>query len=142
MRRILPLMAGVCLFIAAFAFDGASLGAADSPRLIVTLVVDQMRADYLQVFNKHWRGGFRTLQRDGVRERSLPISRHRDLRRPRDHWHRRAAASPRDDQQHVVGAEGTNADWMLQRSGDDRHHVWPSNSTREQRCSPVGTDAR
>ena len=66
MRRFLPLMAGACLFAAGLGFDGASLRAADSPRLLVTVVVDQLRADYLQVFNKHWRNGFRTLLDQGM----------------------------------------------------------------------------
>jgi predicted AlkP superfamily pyrophosphatase or phosphodiesterase len=66
MRRFLPLMAGACLFAAALEFDGATLRAADSPRLIVTVVVDQLRADYLQQFNKHWRTGFRTLLDQGM----------------------------------------------------------------------------
>jgi len=59
-------MAGACLFVVALAFDGASLRAADSPRLVITVVVDQLRADYLQVFNKHWRNGFRTLLDQGM----------------------------------------------------------------------------
>jgi predicted AlkP superfamily pyrophosphatase or phosphodiesterase len=35
------------------------------PRLVVVLVVDQMRAGYLQTFDRHWRGGFRTLLTEG-----------------------------------------------------------------------------
>jgi predicted AlkP superfamily pyrophosphatase or phosphodiesterase len=66
MRRVVSLIAGTCLFAAALGFDGAALRAADSPRLIVTVVVDQLRADYLQVFNKHWRNGFRTLLDQGM----------------------------------------------------------------------------
>ena len=30
------------------------------------LVVDQMRADYLQTFDRHWHGGFRTLLNEGL----------------------------------------------------------------------------
>jgi predicted AlkP superfamily pyrophosphatase or phosphodiesterase len=59
-------MAAACLFAAALGFDTASLRAADSPRLVVTVVVDQLRADYLQVFNRHWRNGFRTLLDQGM----------------------------------------------------------------------------
>ena len=40
--------------------------AADAPRLLVTVVVDQLRADYLQQFNRHWRHGFRTLLDQGM----------------------------------------------------------------------------
>src|SRR4029453_7410758 len=66
MRRFVPPIAGTCLFAAALGFDTASLRAADSPRLVVTVVVDQLRADYLQVFNRHWRNGFRTLLDQGM----------------------------------------------------------------------------
>ena len=66
MRRFVSLIAAACLFAAALGFDTASLRAADSPRLVVTVVVDQLRADYLQVFNKHWRNGFRTLLDQGM----------------------------------------------------------------------------
>jgi predicted AlkP superfamily pyrophosphatase or phosphodiesterase len=36
------------------------------PKLLVVLVVDQMRADYLQRFDRHWRGGLRTLLDKGL----------------------------------------------------------------------------
>jgi predicted AlkP superfamily pyrophosphatase or phosphodiesterase len=66
MRRFVSLIAAAYLCAAALGFDTASLRAADSPRLLVTVVVDQLRADYLQVFNKHWRNGFRTLLDQGM----------------------------------------------------------------------------
>jgi predicted AlkP superfamily pyrophosphatase or phosphodiesterase len=59
MRRALLLLA---LFIAAFVQPHAQT----PPKLIVVLVVDQMRADYLQRFDRHWRGGFRTLLDKGM----------------------------------------------------------------------------
>lgn len=37
-----------------------------SPRLLVLLVVDQMRADYLSLFKRHWLSGFRTLTTQGA----------------------------------------------------------------------------
>lgn len=36
------------------------------PRLLVVVVVDQLRADYLSQFNDRWRGGFRTLLDEGA----------------------------------------------------------------------------
>src|SRR5689334_17524876 len=36
------------------------------PKLLVVLVVDQLRADYLPRFDRHWHGGFRTLLDKGV----------------------------------------------------------------------------
>ena len=59
MRRALLLLA---VFIAAFAQPHAQT----PPKLIVVLVVDQMRADYLQRFDRHWRSGFRTLLDKGI----------------------------------------------------------------------------
>lgn len=42
------------------------LAAADPPRLVVMLVIDQLRADYLTEFEDRWRGGFRTLLSEGA----------------------------------------------------------------------------
>lgn len=36
------------------------------PRLVVLLVVDQLRADYLTTYAHRWRGGFRTLLEEGA----------------------------------------------------------------------------
>jgi hypothetical protein len=41
-------------------------GQSAPPRLLVILVVDQMRADYLAVFQRHWERGFRRLVTDGA----------------------------------------------------------------------------
>lgn len=49
------------------AIGGAvGLRAQPSPRLLVVVVVDQMRADYLTQFAAHWRGGFKTLLAEGT----------------------------------------------------------------------------
>lgn len=66
MRRVSLVGLAVCLFGAALGLEGGRVRAADRPRLLVTLVVDQMRADYLQVFNRHWQNGFRTLLDQGM----------------------------------------------------------------------------
>jgi predicted AlkP superfamily pyrophosphatase or phosphodiesterase len=39
---------------------------AATPRLVVMLVVDQMRADYLETFQARWKKGFATLRKDGA----------------------------------------------------------------------------
>ena len=57
MRRLILLALSAGLFAATLGIDGVR--AAVAPRLLVTVVVDQMRAEYLQQFNKHWRHGFR-----------------------------------------------------------------------------------
>jgi predicted AlkP superfamily pyrophosphatase or phosphodiesterase len=66
MHRFVAIIVGACLFAAAVTLDGARLRAAGPPRLLVTVVVDQLRADYLQVFNRHWKSGFRTLLDQGM----------------------------------------------------------------------------
>src|SRR5688500_2950226 len=40
--------------------------AQSAPKLVVIIVVDQMRADYLTRFAGHWRAGFRTLLTEGA----------------------------------------------------------------------------
>lgn len=64
MRQIVGCGLGIGLFAATLGFDGVR--AADAPRLLVTVVVDQLRADYLQQFNRHWKNGFRTLLDQGM----------------------------------------------------------------------------
>jgi hypothetical protein len=59
MRRAILVLAA---FIAALVQPRAQT----PPKLLVVLVVDQMRADYLQRFDRHWRGGFRTLLDKGI----------------------------------------------------------------------------
>jgi predicted AlkP superfamily pyrophosphatase or phosphodiesterase len=66
MRRFVCLVPAAGLFAAALGLDGARVRAADSPRLLVAVVVDQLRADYLQQFNRHWKNGFRTLLDQGM----------------------------------------------------------------------------
>ncbi|HET9359676.1 MAG TPA: alkaline phosphatase family protein [Vicinamibacterales bacterium] len=57
-----------CLFglLLALVIVISGLSAQSSPRLVVILVVDQLRADYLQTFNRHWQGGFRLLLDEGL----------------------------------------------------------------------------
>jgi predicted AlkP superfamily pyrophosphatase or phosphodiesterase len=64
MHRLVALIVGAGLCAATFGMHGVR--AADQPRLLVMIVVDQMRADYLQQFNRHWRNGFRTLLDQGL----------------------------------------------------------------------------
>ena len=64
MRRSVFLLVAGCVFAGTLLIR--DLGAADPPRLLVTIVVDQMRADYLQQFARHWQKGFRTLLDQGL----------------------------------------------------------------------------
>src|SRR5436190_1824756 len=61
MRRFLVLLA-----LAAAAGALRPTAQTSSPKLVVMLVVDQMRADYLTRFDRHWRAGFRTLLDEGA----------------------------------------------------------------------------
>jgi predicted AlkP superfamily pyrophosphatase or phosphodiesterase len=40
--------------------------AQSAPRLVVVVVVDQFRADYLTTFASHWRAGFKTISSEGA----------------------------------------------------------------------------
>jgi predicted AlkP superfamily pyrophosphatase or phosphodiesterase len=47
--------------------EAVKTGAQPATSLVVMLVVDQMRADYLERFDRHWQRGFRTLVNEGLR---------------------------------------------------------------------------
>jgi predicted AlkP superfamily pyrophosphatase or phosphodiesterase len=72
MGRLVAGLLCVCFLLALLVGRGVSgleaQGAPDArrPRLIVTLVVDQLRADYLRTYSKHWQSGFRTLIEQGM----------------------------------------------------------------------------
>lgn len=69
MIRMLPLLAVLAVLLdapPAPAGRPSQPPAAPSPHLLVLVVVDQLRADYLRVFERHWRGGFRTLLESGL----------------------------------------------------------------------------
>jgi predicted AlkP superfamily pyrophosphatase or phosphodiesterase len=55
----------LALFLASHAF-GPSIAQAPAPRLVVILVVDQMRTDYLELATPHFRSGFRRLLSEGA----------------------------------------------------------------------------
>src|SRR5688572_18560322 len=59
MLRLLAALAAVLLLTAA-------PGAQQPTRLVVIVVLDQFRADYLTTFASHWRSGFRTLLAEGA----------------------------------------------------------------------------
>ena len=44
----------------------SAIQAQGTPRLVVMLVVDQMRADYVDRFNKDWTGGLKRLVSNGA----------------------------------------------------------------------------
>jgi predicted AlkP superfamily pyrophosphatase or phosphodiesterase len=70
MRRL----TGLCLALALIAprSPAATAGAAvpDPPRLVVVLVVDQMRNDYIDDYGRHWSRGLRRLATEGARFRN------------------------------------------------------------------------
>src|SRR5262245_46257661 len=63
MRRAASLLA---VFTVAVVVTILQPRAQTAPKLLVVLVVDQMRADYVQRFERQWHGGFRTLLDTGV----------------------------------------------------------------------------
>ena len=63
----MKLRAVICALLAlAILGSTPARGQSDAPRLLVLIVVDQMRADYLTVLERHWRSGFRTLLAEGA----------------------------------------------------------------------------
>ena len=60
--RVRPLVATLAILTGAL----IPLRAAGPPKLVVILIVDQLRADYLTTFATHWRRGFRTLLTEGA----------------------------------------------------------------------------
>lgn len=54
---------------AALAVAPLRLRAADRPKLVVVIVLDQFRPDYLTAFASHWRRGFKTLLAEGANYR-------------------------------------------------------------------------
>ena len=53
-------------FIAVAVLLAASPHAQQAPRLVVIVVLDQFRAEYLTTFASHWRNGFKTLLSEGA----------------------------------------------------------------------------
>src|ERR1700730_8376360 len=46
--------------------ESAQNAGANAPKLVVLIVVDQMRADYVDRFNAEWTSGLKRLVRDGA----------------------------------------------------------------------------
>src|SRR6266700_2838072 len=55
---------------------GRPAGSPAKPRLVVLLVVDQMRADYIEKFRAQWTGGLKRLVAEGAwfREAAYPYA--------------------------------------------------------------------
>lgn len=56
--------------------EGRKHAASDKPKLVVVLVVDQMRADYVDKFQGQWKGGLKRLVEEGAwfREAAYPYA--------------------------------------------------------------------
>ncbi|HEX5107555.1 MAG TPA: alkaline phosphatase family protein [Vicinamibacterales bacterium] len=66
MRRILVFASCLCAVAAAALETPRAAQTSAAPRLVVIVVVDQMRADYLETFRSSWRGGLKKLLGDGA----------------------------------------------------------------------------
>jgi predicted AlkP superfamily pyrophosphatase or phosphodiesterase len=66
-RRFNPAVAVVATLTAAAAAVLATSAQSRAPKLIVLLVVDQMRGDYVERFQHEWTGGFHRLLTEGAR---------------------------------------------------------------------------
>src|SRR2546425_10050339 len=78
MRRVSNI--AVCLFCAQLLLPASVPAQAEKehsrPKLVVVLVVDQLRADYLEKYSEHWTGGLRRLLGKGawVRQAAYPYA--------------------------------------------------------------------
>jgi predicted AlkP superfamily pyrophosphatase or phosphodiesterase len=72
--RVAPFAALALFFVAVASPLAAPAPPRRTPKLIVLLVVDQMRADYAEKFGDRWTGGFRRLMDEGAwfREAAYP----------------------------------------------------------------------
>jgi predicted AlkP superfamily pyrophosphatase or phosphodiesterase len=60
-----PALTVACAVLSAALLVWPARGQSAAPRLLVLLVVDQMRAEYLTLFERHWERGFRRLITQG-----------------------------------------------------------------------------
>src|SRR5579859_3957499 len=67
-RRFAPIVFATCAAVALLLSTSGLRAAPDhsSPKLAVFVVVDQMRADYVDRFQGEWTGGFKRLLREGA----------------------------------------------------------------------------
>ena len=118
-------------------------GAQARPRLIVMIVVDQMRADYLDVFANRWKHGFATLRSEGtVFDRAKYHYEHRHVSGARHDWHRHVSACPRDDPQWLVGSHTARAGQLHRRCVIAGHQLWRANKVNLQRPVASCPDVR
>ena len=68
MRRVTGVL--LCLTLLFPVSQGASTPPPERPKLVVVLVVDQMRNDYVDDYGGHWTKGLRRLITDGARFRN------------------------------------------------------------------------
>src|SRR5262249_23051312 len=66
MRRPVASIALLLIALCAFNFTPRARAQSSAPKLVVIIVVDQMRADYVQRFGKDWSAGLKRLVTDGA----------------------------------------------------------------------------
>ena len=115
------------------------------PRLVVILVVDQMRADYLDWYGPLLTKGFHRLTERGAwfTNAAYPLLEHCHVRRPLDDRYRNVPLSPRDDPQRLARScdeEGARLHGGSQSQGN---HVRRSASGHwRQRAQPHAASPR
>jgi hypothetical protein len=85
---------------------GNSANSSVRPTLVVVIVVDQMRADYVDKFRNQWSGGLKRLVDEGAwfRSAAYPLCHNANLRRPFHHFDRGLSLAPWDGGQRLVGS--------------------------------------
>ena len=125
MRRALGFAAGILLFSTANVCAGSTKIAvvkkaerATRPKLVVMIVVDQMRGDYVDKFRGQWSGGLKRLV-DGRRvvpRRGLSLCGDGNVRGAFDNFDGRVSCEPRNGGQCVVGTRSAKDGDLHERS--------------------------
>ena len=107
--------------------QGVSAQAATPPKLVVILVVDQMRVDYLQWYASNYSAGFARLLRDGAwfTEAAYPYLNTITCAGPLDHRHRLVPLPARDDPEQLVRPDDRQDPVLHRRSDGDRAQLQP-----------------
>ena len=102
----------------------ASSAESSDPQLVVIVVVDQFRADYVDSYGSRWTKGLRRLFREGAyfTEAAYPYSHTVTCGRARHDWHRNPAPHPRHGPQWMVGS-GHEADRNLHQGRRGAAHL-------------------
>ena len=141
-KRIVYVSIFFMMFTGLRVLRGSGAAPATPPKLVVLIVVDQMRADYVDRFTGAWNAGFKRMVDAGrvVHARGVSVSEDADVRRPRDNLHRRLSAHARRLPERVVGPRAAPHDDLHAGSERRRHRLRNRDDRRRLGVSAAGAD--